>query len=916
MLDRWRQEMLGRWAVWVCAHPWWILAPALALAAAAVGVTVTQLRFQSDRNDLISRELEWNRRYIEYRDKLAGRDRIVVIVEIPSGQDGIPQAERFVDQLHKALEEEPHVERVWWRLEASPILSRLLPLDEYAAQMEQIAQSGPLLTSESIGQFLGALAAQLRKGESEAEPDERRHVAEIDQLRITIQALGEVAAGQAPDQALERAGLAPAGPYEYITTPDGRYMVVDVEVRPLEGEVDPFAPGVAAVREILEHLREEAGIRAGLTGLPVVEADETLVSMRDSTRASIIAVTAIAALLIFAFHGWMLPLLSVAILLLAVAWSFGFLSLAIGHLQVLSVVFTVILMGLGIDFAIHFISRFELVRHNFSDNVAGFCAALDDAMRTTGPGIITGALTTAIAFSTTLLTDFQGMAEMGLIAGVGVVLCMIAMLSVLPALMRLLRPHTRHIVPTEQRGIDLHEQDWLMPFVNHPVLTLLIAAGVTAVAALAMAQVRYDYNLLNMMPRDLDSVRWIEELDESGLPIWDAVIMAQNLEEARELTGRLRELETVERVGGVGWLFPADAQPKETLGVRARQRLGPQVLRTEAVTDVSPVPKDTPAILGQQLKALRFAVGIAIDREDVQESPRVLSALRSLAEQIDQTAEAFDAADGDPLEERVAELQEAFRENVRAIRRQIDLATADRPLTLEDLPEYLRREAYVTADGRSRYVLKVYPKQDVWDPQKLGEFIEELRAEVGEENVIGSPVQIYESGRLMEASYREAGFWAVLVVLALVFLDFFRPLDAVLSLLPVALGFVTTFGAMWLAGFSINPANLMVLPLMFGIGVASGVHMLHRYQQAPFRRPLGLSEGTGKAIILTSLTTIIAFSAMLTAEHRGIRSLGFVLAVGISMTLIACLTVMPAVLELRNRYHAWRRGRQWNRDEK
>jgi uncharacterized protein len=399
VLDRWRDQMLGRWAQTVCRHPWPVLVTALLVAAAAIAVTVLRLEFQSDRNDLISRELDWNARYIEYRDKLEGRDRIVVIVQVPREPGGRQRAQEFVAQLASLVEADPHVARVWWRIEANPLLARLLPMEQYARQMAQISQSGPLLRSSSIGQFIAALTAEMRAGQDQT--DERQAAEQIGQLEAAIGAIGRALSGADPAAALEKAGLAPNPDHEPIATPDGQYMLLDIEVRPLEGEVDPFAPGVAAVRRGLAQVQQKAGVRAGLTGIPVIEADETIVSMRDSTRASVLAVIAIAALLIFALHGWVLPVLSVAALLVGVAWSFGFLTLAIGHLQVLSVVFTVILLGLGIDFAIHTICRFELVRHEHTDDAAGFCATLADTLRTTGPGIITGALTTAIAFSTT-----------------------------------------------------------------------------------------------------------------------------------------------------------------------------------------------------------------------------------------------------------------------------------------------------------------------------------------------------------------------------------------------------------------------------------------------------------------------------------------------------------------------------------
>ncbi len=162
-------------------------------------------------------------------------------------------------------------------------------------------------------------------------------------------------------------------------------------------------------------------------------------------------------------------------------------------------------------------------------------------------------------------------------------------------------------------------------------------------------------------------------------------------------------------------------------------------------------------------------------------------------------------------------------------------------------------------------------------------------------------VQIYESGALIWRSYLWAGLYALLAVYVIVAFDFQSFSDAMLSLVPVAVGFALTFAAMYLAGVAINPANIIVLPLMFGIGVDSGVHILHRYRQAPYDQPPGMTAGTGKGITLTSLTTMIGFGALLLARHRGIASLGFVLAVGIGLTLIACWTIMPAWLELRNR---------------
>ncbi|NJL30948.1 MAG: MMPL family transporter [Phycisphaerales bacterium] len=165
--------------------------------------------------------------------------------------------------------------------------------------------------------------------------------------------------------------------------------------------------------------------------------------------------------------------------------------------------------------------------------------------------------------------------------------------------------------------------------------------------------------------------------------------------------------------------------------------------------------------------------------------------------------------------------------------------------------------------------------------------------------VSGVVVQIYESGSLIQRSYIFAGMLALIAVLILVWLDFGNIKDALLSLLPVVVGFALTFGIMKLWGMMINPANIVVLPLMFGIGIDSGVHIIYRWRMDQTGRPPGLTQGTGKGIVIVNLATLLGFGGMMLARHRGMQSLGFVLTLGMAMTLLACLTVMPAWLSLR-----------------
>ncbi|MEX2673057.1 MAG: MMPL family transporter [Phycisphaeraceae bacterium] len=908
MFNAARRVLLQRWATVVCEHPIKVLAITILMAIASVALTAGSLTFQSNRNDLLSDSLDWNQRYMAYADRFAGHNELIAVVRVPPSEAGPARAKAFVDQLASRLESDTdHVDRVWHRIEATPKLMRLLPLEDFETRLEQLKQSQLLLQATSVSDLLARATSSLADAEDAEAITPEQAVAQIDQLTQLVEMIEQGLLGQLSEAEIDQLLLPEADRWQYLESGDGALMFVQIEARGQLEELDPYEQAVAAVRGHIAAARAEMPhIDAGLTGIPVLEADEAAVLVKDSTLASIVAVIAIVVLLLVAFHGWRAPLLMVISLAVGVAWSFGALTLFIGHLQLLSVFFTVILLGLGIDFGIHLVSRFELVRHRFSDDRAGARQAVLNTVQHTGPGILTGAVTTAVAFGVTLLTDFQGMAEMGLIAGLGVLLCMIAMLSVLPALLVLLHAGHRDVAAADVRTVDMHAQGWLMPVVRRPGLTLCLAAVPVLLAAAVASEVGYDNNLMDLYPENLESVHWQQVvMDHSSEAVWSAVSITDNLDEARARTEAFRQLPVINSVGGIGMLFPLDATAKHALAADVREDLGESLTRntSDALTGT------TPDQLFRQLNALAVGTAIGSGRREVREQPIIHAALTTLSAATRRALDVMNQPDFTAeADARLTALNGFFAATQATIRQMTADAISPRPLAVDDLPAYVLRRS-VSKTEPTQYVIELFPKQDVWEQQHMQDFVDALRQI--DPNVTGVPIQIYESGRLIRNSYLFVGILAFVVVLLLVYLDFLKPLDALLCMVPVTLGFVMMFGAMYAAGVTINPANIIALPLLFGIGVASGVHILHRYQQSRYARPLGLSAGTGKGIVLTNLTTIIAFASLMLASHRGIRGLGFVIAVGVAMTLLACLTVLPALLELRNRYHVLKRKRQW-----
>jgi predicted RND superfamily exporter protein len=213
-------------------------------------------------------------------------------------------------------------------------------------------------------------------------------------------------------------------------------------------------------------------------------------------------------------------------------------------------------------------------------------------------------------------------------------------------------------------------------------------------------------------------------------------------------------------------------------------------------------------------------------------------------------------------------------------------------LRVEDLPPALRSR-FVGRTGK--HLVQVYPRSNVWNRAEQEAFVRDLRTV--DPKATGTPVQLYEYTSLLKDSYVEAAWWALGAIVILVFLHFRAVMPVLLSLLPVAVGALWMVGFMGWTGIPFNPANIMTLPLVIGIGVTNGIHILNRFAEE--RNPGILAKSTGKAVLVSGLTTIAGFGSLIVGQHRGIQSLGWVMAVGTATCMVAGLTFLPAILTLR-----------------
>jgi predicted RND superfamily exporter protein len=402
------------------------------------------------------------------------------------------------------------------------------------------------------------------------------------------------------------------------------------------------------------------------------------------------------------------------------------------------------------------------------------------------------------------------------------------------------------------------------------------------VGAVALSwRVGFDYNVLNLQSSGLESVETeVRLLNADAESTIYAAVVADTLDEARSLHATLTNLSSVAAVHSVAELIPEGQAQKVSIISEIRQRVG------DVRFEVPPTDPADAGVLGRSLGALRLHAG-QLARELGSEK------LSALAETAKLARERFQALEPTQASERLAHYEERFFGDLQA---QLTLLAtqSDRPMGIADIPADLQRMLV----GRSgKLLLRVFPAENVWERAPLKKFVAEVQSVAP--NATGTPRGLYEFIDILQRGYIRAALWALLVIAIMVYGDLRGLLATALTLMPIVVGTIWMVGVMAATGIRFNPANILTLPLMVGIGVAYGIYVVRRYREDGEATFYGKS--TGRAVMLSALTAVIAFASLLIGAHRGIRSLGLVMAIGVVACLLASLALLPALLEIARR---------------
>ncbi len=817
----------------------------------------THLAVDTDLDHMLPADVAWRQNEIALDRAFPQNNNLLVIVI--DGETG-DLADRAASELSDRLRAEPELFGYVRQPDGGKFFDRngllFLPVAELAAMSEQLIAAQPLIGNLARDPSLRGLFDTLAMFVAGAGKDE----AAIDRLNPTLAAIG------AAVHAVLEGSSKPLSWQKMMTgrtaePRERRRFVLTVPVLDFSS-LERGSRARAEIRRLAGELALDPahGVRLRMTG-PVALGDEQFATLREGAlKSTVLSVVLVCAILFAALRSVKLVGAILATLASGLALTAGFAALAIGSLNLISVAFGVLFIGLAVDFSIQFSVRYRDQRHRLGT----LPEALRGAAETIGPALVLAAGATAIGFLSFVPTQYTGIRELGWIAGFGMIIAIALNFVALPAGLALLRPRG------EPEPIGFRRAAPLDRFLLERRPWVIGAAAVLAAACLALLpRVSFDFDPLNLKDPKSESVATARDLMKDPMTTpYTAEILAPSLGEAEGVADRLSSLPEVAQAITAASFMPEGQDEKLALIGDLALLLGPTLIPGATV----PTPSDADAVRamaacrdalqplaasgGTQSPAARLAH--ALD-EAVARGPAILPALR-------QTLLTG-------LQQRLAALGELLQAQ---------------KVTQASLPGELR-DSWIAADGRAR--IEVFPRGDARDPLVLDRFVAAVRTIAPD--VTGTPVTIQEAGHLISSAFVQAGIIAVAAIALLLALVLRRVRDVMLVIAPLLLAAILTLAITVLIGMKLNYANIIALPLLLGIGVAFDIYFVMNWRAGVTHH---LQSSTARAVVFSALTTMSAFGSLALSNDPGTAEMGGLLAISLACTLFCTLFILPALL--------------------
>jgi len=842
----------------ILLHARGFVATSILIAIIAGVYAISHLGVNTSTNEMFSRDLDWFQRFNTFRDEFPVLDRNVIVVLESSIPEEVDSAQL---QLANRLKQNPDIFGAILALESSNFFIRngLLYLSEEELEQlgDRIAAMQPITGRLSQEPHLAGFASLL----ADSVLQNTQSSAELDQAVSRITDVFNDSAIGMPDSISWQLMLGETDPQQLF-----RRVIVVVPELDFAG-AEPRRLVLDGIRKQVAELELAASpsLSIRLSGGLALEQEELASVAEGIIQGAIATVLLVIVILIATFRSLRLLVASLLALFCGLSITAAFTALAIGYINLISVAFVVLYIGLGIDFAIHYCLRYrELMAQGHAS-----LAALSEASADTGSALALCAITSSVGFLTFVPTSFSGVAELGLIAGFGMFASLFATLILLPALIAILGPPRNSMIqhtPPLFRFIGV--------WVSENIKLVRITIIVIALASLWWASAaEFDSNPVNLRDPDSESVATYRDLlaDADAPPLTLNTLVAAA--EVPAVANRIFSLEEVSQVRSIADLIPASQPEKISLLEDFTLFTGiPERIELQAPESV------------RDMRALRDAAQ-ALRTSTSEEYIRLGQSIENWLEQVDvETAET-----------ELMELQNSILNNLAFTWNRIVDGLQPAPVEIADLPPDIQ-DLWISPGGAHRLeILSATPLMGIED---IGAFVAAVSSV--QPDATGQPAIQYNAGRTVVGAFIQALGTAVLAVLCLLLLLLRNLRQTLAIIVPLLLATTATAAIATLINQPFNFANIITLPLLIGVGVDNGIHMVKRYQQQDPHNVL-MASSTARAILFSTLTTICSFGTLAFSNHPGTASMGVILAIGMSASLLAALFVVPAMLPANSR---------------
>jgi hopanoid biosynthesis associated RND transporter like protein HpnN len=831
---------------------------ALILAIAAGFYTARHFKINTDINTLISQNLDWRQRDIKFEEGFDRERTILAVVDAPTPE--------LTGAARAALEQKlsgdtQHFESVQALgggefFEKNGLL--FLPVAEVGRLTGQFQAAAPLIEimagDPSIRGLTGALEtglAGIKRGQVKLDSTERP----FNLIAQTVENVLKTGSGTFSWRELVSD--------KPLTDSDRRAFI---EFKPIldYNALEPGKDATDAIRQAARdlNLAGEYGARVRLTG-PVPIANEEYATVQDGAIVNGIGtVIVVLVILWMALHSSKIIFAVFLNLFIGLSLTTAVGLMMVGSLNLLSVAFAVLFIGLGVDFGIQYSVRYRSERFKSND----LRLALEQAAERSAVPLSLAAMATAAGFLCFLPTDYKGISELGEIAGAGMLIAFTTSITVLPALLNLLNP------PGEKEPVGYAFLAPVDHFLEKHRVPIIVGTILIAVAGLPLLYfLRFDFNPINLRSPKVESIATFLDLRKDPNTGANAInVMTNSDADAKKIADRLEKLPEVLSVRWLQSFVPEDQPAKLKLIAQGAKVLNP-ALNPDSI-DAAPSDAENVDALKGSADSLRKTAGDA-------KGPGAVAS-RRLADALSKLAESNQAVRD--------KTQAIFVTPLKLVLDQLKNSLQAQPITLKTLPADLVN-SWKTKDGLQR--VEALPRGDPNDNDTLRRFASAVLA--AEPNAIGGPVSILKSGDTVVKAFIHAGIWALLVISLLLWLTLRRVTDVLLTLVPLLVAGAVTLEICVLIEMPLNFANIVALPLMLGIGVAFKIYYVTAWRSG---RTNLLQTSLTRAIFFSAMTTATAFGSLWLSSHPGTASMGKLLALSLLTTLAAVLLFQPALM--------------------